>query len=350
VGAVVVVVAASAGVAAVSLDLLPTRSAPEAGATAEPPGETTPVTRMTLTRSTALNGDLGFGETEPVEAKGGGTVTWLPAAGAVVKRGEAVYRVDERPVVLLYGALPLYRSLVKDTEGADVEQFEANLEALGYTGFRVDRRFTAATETAVKQWQHALGVPETGTVEPGAAVYAPGEIRVAERTARVGGDAGGEILTYTGQSKVALVDVPAADRAWAVAGAKVSVSLPDGARVEGQVASVATEAVAEQGDGESDNTGQQATVRVTVSIADQAALGALDRTPVEIRYVVEERPDVLTVPVSALLAPADGGYALEVVEATGTRLVAVETGLFADGRVEVTGAGVVEGMEVRVPR
>jgi membrane fusion protein, multidrug efflux system len=65
--------------------------------------------------------------------------------------------------------------------------------------------------------------------------------------------------------------------------------------------------------------------------------------------MVRERLDVLTVSVAALLAPIEGGYALEVVEGDRTRVVPVETGLIAGGRVEVSGPGLAEGMHVRVP-
>ena len=46
---------------------------------------------------------------------------------------------------------------------------------------------------------------------------------------------------------------------------------------------------------------------------------------------------MLAVPVRALLALAEGGYAVERVTATGTELVPVELGAFADGYVQVTG-------------
>jgi hypothetical protein len=50
-----------------------------------------------------------------------------------------------------------------------------------------------------------------------------------------------------------------------------------------------------------------------------------------------------------LLALAEGGYGLQIVESGGTRVVAVKTGLFADGRVEVSGAGLAAGLTVGVP-
>ena len=54
-------------------------------------------------------------------------------------------------------------------------------------------------------------------------------------------------------------------------------------------------------------------------------------------------------PVAALLALAEGGYGLEIIEGSGSRIVAVETGLFADGRVEVSGDGVSQGATVGMP-
>ena len=62
-------------------------------------------------------------------------------------------------------------------------------------------------------------------------------------------------------------------------------------------------------------------------------------------YVVtDRREDVLAVPVNALVALLEGGYAVEVVEDDGSRrYVRVETGLFEDGLVEVSGDGLEAG-------
>ncbi len=58
--------------------------------------------------------------------------------------------------------------------------------------------------------------------------------------------------------------------------------------------------------------------------------------------------DVVAVPVEALLALAEGGYAVEVQDGNGTRLIAVEAGFYADGLIEVTG-DVAPGDMVVVP-
>jgi peptidoglycan hydrolase-like protein with peptidoglycan-binding domain len=281
-------------------------------------------------------------------------VTWLPAPGTRVRRGQPLLRVDDEPVVLLYGALPMYRPLAAGVKGADVKQLESNLAALGYRGFTVDEEFSATTAAAVKQWQKNLKRPETGTVERGHVVYAPGEVRIAQQLVRPGASAAGDVLTYTGNIRVVTVTATAGETAWAVKDAKVTVTLPGGATLTGAVTGVSAGAPAEGGPpaaGQAAPAGQDAdgATMVTIGIADQAALGELDAAPVEVRYVAKERKDVLTVPVGALLALAEGGYGVEVVAGGTTRIVTVTPGLFADGRVEISGAGLEPGTVVGVP-
>jgi multidrug efflux pump subunit AcrA (membrane-fusion protein) len=91
------------------------------------------------------------------------------------------------------------------------------------------------------------------------------------------------------------------------------------------------------------------TFEVEIALDDPSVAGGLDEAPVDVRVVSDTAEDVLAVPVTALLALAEGGYAVEVVDADGsTRLVGVEPGFFAEGLVEVTG-DVAEGDLVVVP-
>ena len=61
---------------------------------------------------------------------------------------------------------------------------------------------------------------------------------------------------------------------------------------------------------------------------------------------------MLAVPVNALLALLEGGYAVEVAADDGTtHLVGVKTGIFQDGwvEIEVPDGGLAEGDDVVVP-
>jgi multidrug efflux pump subunit AcrA (membrane-fusion protein) len=87
-------------------------------------------------------------------------------------------------------------------------------------------------------------------------------------------------------------------------------------------------------------------ITVTVGLDDAAAAGSLDSAPATVRFTKDVRQGVLAVPVGALLALAEGGYAVEVDENGRRRLIAVRTGLFSGGKVEVTGTGLAAGMRV----
>jgi peptidoglycan hydrolase-like protein with peptidoglycan-binding domain len=221
----------------------------------------------------------------------------------------------------------------------------------------VDETFSAGTATAVKRWQRDLKLPETGVVERGRVSYTPGPIRVAQRLARLGAAVGGDVVSYTGTTRMVTVAATAGDTAWAVPGTKVTVRLPSDRSVGGTVTAVGAPAAAPAGasaagEGQSDPERpgtDKATVPVTIAVADQRALGGLSGAPVDVRYVAQERRDVLTVPVDALLALAEGGYGVELTGPAGARIVPVVPGLFADGRVEVTAADLAEGTTVGVP-
>jgi len=305
------------------------------------PAATTTVTRQTLVQAVTLTGRLGYGDPVPLTSAATGTVTWLPASGTLVKRGGVLLRADDRPVVLLYGAIPSYRDLAEPAKGADVRQLKRNLAALGYRGFTLDEDFSAATTAAVKRWQHDLDLPETGLVERGRVVYASTAVRIAKQLVRLGASAAGDVLSYTGSTRVVTVPADAGEADWATAGTSVTVTLPSGTQIGGTV----TAKIQAPSTSEDHPTGDV----ITIAVADQAALGQQQEGEVGVRYVAKERKDVLTVPVPALLALAEGGYGLEIVDGTGRRVVAVTVGLFADGRVEVAGPDISEGTVVGLP-
>ncbi|HEX2314061.1 MAG TPA: peptidoglycan-binding protein [Thermomonospora sp.] len=308
------------------------------------PPATATVEKTTLIETEEVEGTLGYGDERTLSGAGGGTLTSLAGEGRTVSRGQTVYKVDTDPVPLLYGKLPLYRTLQEGVEGSDVLQLERNLQALGYTGFTVDKTFSSATAQAVLDWQEDLGVEETGRIERGAVVIAGSAIRVAEHKKAVGDPASGPLLTYTGTTRVVTVDLEVDKQNLAKKGAEVTVDVPGGEPVKGRISRVGT--VATQGS-EEEGT---ATIEVTISLSGDKDLGSLDQAPVEVRLTADRRHDVLAVPVAALLALSDGGYGVQVVEGSAVRTVSVEVGMFADGLVEVTGNGLAEGMKVGIPK
>jgi multidrug efflux system membrane fusion protein len=306
------------------------------------------VTRQTMHDTAEATGGLGWTGHTALAGRVPGVVTWVPQPGDRIGRGGVLYRVDNRPVVLMYGPVPAYRTLGPGTTGADVRELEENLHALGYGGFTVDTRYTASTAVAVRRWQYATGLPRTGTVELGRVVVAPGPIRVDTVTTGISQSTGGgaEVLGYTGTTRIVTVDLDVSQQRLARRGVAVQVTMPDGGRLAGRVERVHT--VVEQPTG--DNTQPTTRIEATVSLAGPAVAADLDAAVVTVAFTAAERANVLTVPVAALVALAEGGYGVEVVDGRTTRYLRVTTGLFANGLVEVAGDGLHEGMTVGMPR
>ncbi|UUN28256.1 efflux RND transporter periplasmic adaptor subunit [Streptomyces sp. FIT100] len=317
------------------------------------PPSTAEVTRRTLKDTQSADGELGYGPATGLGSRLPGTLTQLPASGDTISRGKPLFKVDDKPVTLMYGPVPAYRAMKAGiTEGPDVEQLERNLAALGHTGFTVDEEFTDATADAVKAWQEDQGLPETGAVEFGRVVFAPAAVRVDSLAAAEGDAAGpgGKVLSYTGTDQVVTAELDVADQRLAKKGAEVAIAFPDGTSAKGTIAEVST--VIEPGEGGQD-TEPETRIETIVELGagkNQKAAAAFALASVDVTFTAEEHKDVLTVPVAALVALQEGGYGVEAVEGTTTRYVPVDTGLFADGRVEISGDGIAEGMTVGMPR
>ena len=181
--AAVVVVAATAtgGVAVMS------GAKPATAAGRQPPVGTAHVERRTLSAMVSEAGILTYrarsdGSPYPVINVARGMYTKLPAVGQVITQGHVLYRVNDRPVVLLYGSTPAYRTLSAGTSGPDVAELNADLVALGYATSsqlsRTSASFGGATVTAVEKLQAALGVTQNGTLTLGQAVFEPIAMRV----------------------------------------------------------------------------------------------------------------------------------------------------------------------------
>ena len=290
VGAVMLAVVVLGGGAVVVVERL---APPSATATVSVATGTATVVRTDLSTSTQVNGTLGYAGSYTLSNQATGVYTALPALGAVLDRGQPVYEVSGRPVLLFFGVRPAWRDLaIGVPDGPDVAQLKLNLLALGFAApstVVVNEHYDAATAAAVRHWQTHLGVPVTGTVGVGDVLYAPGPIRVDNLQTTLGGQAQpGPVVQATGTDPVVNLSVPVTQEYLVKVGDQVSVLLPDGKTTTpgtittvSPVASTAATSSGGPGSGPGQNGGPAA-VTVTVRLANPAAAGSLDQAPVQV--------------------------------------------------------------------
>ena len=275
-----------------------------------------------------------------------GTATAVAAEGSAVGNGEPIVEVDQEPIVVLLGDLPAYRTLSQGDFGPDVRQLERALDDLGFgdAGLRIDDTFDTETSLAVVAFQNSVGASPDGVVNLGDVVFLPEPIRVGQTLVSVGDTVanGTPLVSTSASSTTVSVELSTDDQGLVEVGDAVVVEMPDNSREPATVTEIGTVVQANQ---------QGVTYfEMTVTLDDPEAAQDLDEAPVDVDVVGDRSDDVLAVPVTALIALTEGGYAVEVMADDGsTALVAVDPGLFADGRVEVSSDGLEVGMAIVIP-
>jgi len=373
--AVLAVVLAPGGVVVMSA------GKPATSAAQAPPPNTMKVEKRELSAMVSLSGTLTYqaapdGSPYSVINQAQGTYTELPVPGQVISQGKVVYRVNDSPVVLLYGSTPAYRTLSAGASGVDVAALNADLIALGYATTAqlsaTSSFFGSATTTAVEKLQAALGMTQNGTLSLGQAVFEPTAVRVTILSAQLGSttQSGQTVMQGSSTTRQVQVAVDASQQTDVAVGDTVTITLPNNQTTPGVVSSVGTVAACPSNSGSSGSSSSSATpgadtcssgssgssttptITVDVTPSDPSATSTWDQAPVQVTVTTASVPGALVVPVTALLARSGGGYAVEVVDPGGTHhLVSVSLGLFddADGLVQVTGSGLAAGQEVVVP-
>ncbi|MFI1934490.1 peptidoglycan-binding protein [Streptomyces sp. NPDC020330] len=315
------------------------------------PPATATVVRTDLVLSKTVDGRIDFAQRRAVKAAVEGTVTVAAVEGKTVTRGQPLYELNDKPVTLLYGPVPAFREMKTGDRGSDVLQLERNLRDLGYgAGLYVDTEYGRDTEAAVKRWQKHLNRETTGRVGRGDVVFQPGEVKVVSADAALADQVGpgGPVLTIASTKPVVRARLDQADGALTARGTKVEVALPSGKTVAGKVAGTVRP---EEGGTEAE-TQEGITVEVVLAGGPGAASGEDAEAVASVTFISEAREGVLAVPVEAVVAlrGENGGYGLQIVRGTTSRMVRVETGMTADGQIEVSGAELREGMKVGVAK
>ena len=273
--------------------------------------------------------------------------------------------------VLMFGDSPAWREFQNGmTPGEDIRQLEENLVALGHGSFEsliVDQNFDNETADAIRQMQVDLGLTATGEIAFRDVIFLPGTSVVESSSSYPSLGAtitpsstlvslfsiervetqivqDGNIWTTAESLQRVITTIEVADQRLIDVGSEVRIELPDESIVTGAVIEIGSIAVVPQG-GQNDPY-----LEVTVAIDGDVNLYEWTGAPVTASITKNLAEGVLSVPVTSLLALLGGGYALEVIEPTSTRLVPVDAGVYADGWVEVTGLGLEAGIEVVTPQ
>ena len=311
--------------------------------------------------------DLGFGQGDTLDAAG----LFGPETESAVKSFQAATglevdgNLDESEIIFLPGPAQVVELTTSvgaqangggvlrvatghPTTGIDVLQLENALVDLGFTAdgaVQVDGIYTLDTAIAVRDFQATVGMEPDGILNLGEMVFVPDEVRVTDQIASEGSAvvSGSQIIGISLSSKVVRVDLPASNQGLLVAGDRVTVELPDSTEVPATVQSVAQTATVAQL--------ESATFDVVVELDDPSYAESWDEAPVDVIVVSDFVEDATVVPVSALLALLEGGFAVEkytgVSEPT---LIAVDPGFYGDdGWIQVASTHLRPGDTVIVP-
>ena len=281
----------------------------------------------------------------------GAVYTSLPSVGQVIARNHSLYAIGGQPTILLYGPTLATRTFLAGmSAGPDVAELNANLEALGYGSGLAGDEFTAATAAAIRAFQAAHGLAQTGELALGSVVFESGPVRVTSVTPRVGmGVSPGPVLAVSSTGRQVTVKLDASEQADVKQGDRVVITLPDSQTTPGTVSYVATVAVAPASEHGEESSADD---RSQHHPDEPNATGHLDAAPVQVSITTASVENALVVPVTALFALAGGGYAVEEVQPDGVhRLLPVTVGLFDDeaGDVQVSGPELAAGQSVVVP-
>ena len=316
-------------------------------------GATATITKGDLVGETTVQGTLHYADSYTLKSAFEGVVTALPTPGTTLTQGSHVYTVAGNNTYLLHGATPAWRAFEEGmSDGEDVTQLETSLSELGYFEATPNAHFDWNTIAAIKKWQKALSLPQSGSLPLGTVLFAPEDLRIGALKARVGDNATMETELFTASSsrQVISANLKLSDQALGVVGNSVTVRLPGSATTTtGTITSVEPPREKDSEEGSKETT-KERIIPITVTPDDTSALEGLQEASVSLGLTSQTRTGVLSVPLGALVALSTDQFGVEVVDAKGEiRRVPVTVGLFAGDRVEVSGDEIAEGQRVVVP-
>ena len=201
-----------------------------------------------------------------------------------------------------------------------------------------DAVLTTSLIDAIKLWQADAGMQVTGTLLVGDVLVEPGAVQVSSLLVQLGGVATGALMTVASTTKDVTVSTDSSNIPSLRHAGTVVITLPDNSTTTGTVASIST--TVQPASTTSDNQPQQI---VTIALDHPAVAAGFQSASVQVTFPGQSEDGVLAVPVGALVALSGGGYAVQLPDGG---LIAVRTGMFAMGMVQISGTGIVPGLRV----
>lgn len=306
---------------------------------------TTPAVGLSARTGTMLASVSPRATTTTIVGEATGEVSDVLGVGEVVAHGTVLYTANDVPVAALT-SLDTIGAYLLDPE-TDPLDLEGALALSGHDpdgAMVVDSILDEATRAAVERWQQAGGMVPTGQISADAYILVAPDQRVAGHLVTVGDTLASArpVLELGSPTLSVVVPVGLADQDDFVVGQTLQVELPDESMVDGIVVEVGTVAQTVQGG--------DATIDVVIEITD-AIDDDLPASSVTVIVAGDTVEDALVVPTRALVTLSEGGFAVEKVLGDGTTvLVAVETGSFDDGVVEVDSSQLAPGDSLVVPQ
>jgi peptidoglycan hydrolase-like protein with peptidoglycan-binding domain len=298
--------------------------------------KTTVTFRATIgeTATVAVTAPTSVGADRPV-------VTGLSvAAGDQVADGQVVMSVAERPVFVLAGAIPAFRTMSHGTRGVDVQQLQAALAQLGlYDGDDPPGFFGPHTRSAVHTlYQRAGFTLEDGAVPLGEILFVrslPQRVLAvhtrlgAELPQAVSNDSSSSGAVTLGSGHVV---VKGSIDSVSASGLKAGMSGVAHAELSGKSFPVKVRSITRSSAPAANSAQQQAVVLTPTRHIPETLLGQNVGVTITPRTTGRR---VLIVPIAAVTTRADGTSYLTVVTGSAASTVAVRPGLVADGEIAV---------------
>ena len=161
-----------------------------------------------LEKKEEYNGTLRQTNSKILNSPISGVVTFIPEEGTIIQFGEILFAIDNKPVILVEGLVPFYRTLDLNSDpGPDILQVEQALIYLGYAkdSFVADDIFDQTTSDMLNKLYIDYKIETKSEVTPSEQVainLKQTEVENIEDTI----DSGGTTLTQVNDKKKKLDD------------------------------------------------------------------------------------------------------------------------------------------------